>query len=425
VLINLQNQALRKAARATALLILLGALPQATGAAEIQVLLPAELTNRAIETKHDPTNALVSFDPAEYRVAQEGNFFSIETRVPFQVVRAGETPLPLFSLPVYLQVSKVESPEAETARIITFTNRLALVALHPGAGTLHFNYRAPVENREGKKRAQIPLLTGLSGTLQLPAGRANLELVTGSLWTKSTQGDKADYMIGVAGEDCLVLEWRDGPVEPPPAPPKPVETAPPAPPPSFAKEFYGIGLKRAQNLTLINSDGSCAHFAEYEIPVSQGDEFRLRLPANARLVSVSVNGAELSSPAVEASLCRIPLPDRQGAQTTHRLSFRIAYPAVQLGFAGRLELELPELFQTAGSLEWVVALPPVFETQVISSGLETQKSPPDLARFGDYGRILQAHVQTSLAKELAPPGAVALTLKYRQVVPALEDAKGQ
>jgi hypothetical protein len=421
VLINLQNQALRKAARAAALLTLLAALPLAAGAAEIQVLLPAELTNRVIETKHEPTNALVSFEPAEYRVAQEGNFFNVETRVPFQVVRAGEAPLPLFSLPVYLQVSKVESPEAETARIVTFTNRLALVALHAGAGTLHFNYRAPVENREGKKRAQIPLLTGLSGTLQLPAGRANLELVTGSLWTKSTQGDKADYTIGVAGEDCLVLEWRDGPVEPAPTPPKPAEIAPP----SIAKDFYGIGLKRAQNLTLINSDGSCAHFAEYEIPVSQGDEFRLRLPANARLVSVSVNGAELSSPAVEASLCRIPLPDRQGAQTTHRLSFRIAYPAVQLGFAGRLDLELPELFQTSGSLEWVVALPPVFETQVLSSGLETQKSPPDLARFGDYGRILQAHVQTSLAKELAPPGAVALTLKYRQVVPALEDARGQ
>jgi hypothetical protein len=324
-----------------------------------------------------------------------------------------------------LQAPKVEPTDPDNARVATFSNRLALIVQRAGPGTLHLTYRVPIENREGKKRAQIPLVAGLSGNLQLPAGRNNLELVTGSLWSKSVHGETTSYEIGVAGEDALVLEWRDEPAEPAPTPPKPAEAAPPVPPAGTAKEFYGIGLKRAQNLTLINSDGSCAHFAEYEIPVSQADEFRLRLPASARLVSVSVNGAELASLAVEDRLCRIRLPDRQGAQTTHRLSFRIAYPPVRLGFAGHLDLELPELFQTAGSLEWVVALPPVFETLVISSGLETQKSPPDLTRFGDYGRILQAHVQTSLAKELAPPGAVALTLKYRQVVPALEDAKAQ
>jgi hypothetical protein len=89
---------------------------------------------------------------------------------------------------------------------------------------------------------------------------------------------------------------------------------------------------------------------------------------------------------------------------------------VRLGFVGVADLSLPELFQTVGRLEWVVALPTGFDTQVISSGLETQKALPDLAAFGDYGRILKSHPHTYFAKDLAPPGAVNLTLRYRQVV---------
>jgi len=60
-----------------------------------------------------------------------------------------------------------------------------------------------------------------------------------------------------------------------------------------------------------------------------------------------------------------------------------------------------------------------FKAQVISSGLEAQKSQPDLSRFGDYGRILQNHARLFLAKDLAPPGLVRLSLKYRQIVPGI------
>jgi len=149
----------------------------------------------------------------------------------------------------------------------------------------------------------------------------------------------------------------------------------------------------------------------------------LKLPPRARLISVSVNGAELTSPVVEEQLCRLRLPGREAQQTTHRLSFRIAYPAVRLGFVGLAELVLPELFQTAARLEWVVALPNGFDIQVISSGLETQRSVPDLGRFGDYGHLLQSHPQAHLAKELAPPGSVSLSLKYRQTVPGMNQAR--
>jgi hypothetical protein len=98
---------------------------------------------------------------------------------------------------------------------------------------------------------------------------------------------------------------------------------------------------------------------------------------------------------------------------------------VRLGFVGTAELTLPEVFQTAGMLEWVVALPNGFETQIISSGLETQKGTPNLDRFGDYGRILGTHPHTYLAKDLAPPGLVGVCLKYRQVVPGFYELRPQ
>jgi hypothetical protein len=86
---------------------------------------------------------------------------------------------------------------------------------------------------------------------------------------------------------------------------------------------------------------------------------------------------------------------------------------------------LPEVFQTTGTLEWAVALPNGFDVQVISSGLERQKTSPDLGRFGDYGRILQSHALTSLAKDLAPPGTVGLSLKYRQKVAGFTDPQAK
>jgi len=138
---------------------------------------------------------------------------------------------------------------------------------------------------------------------------------------------------------------------------------------------------------------------------------------------VSVNGNEIGAPAVVDQLCVVRLPGREVEQTAHRLSFRIAYPAMPLGFIGTAHLTLPEVFQTTGTLEWVVALPNGFHTQVLSSGLEMQKTPPDLGRFGDYGRILKSHAQTYLAKDLAPPGLVGLSLKYRQVVPRLYEMR--
>jgi hypothetical protein len=416
VLINLQNRTLKLRAAAALLVAGLFLPPFLSVASEVQVILPAELVARP-ELKSQRTNspmALLAFEPAEYKVRQDDMSFRIEATASVDAVRAGEMPVPLFGAPVYLEQAKFESAQAESARLVTSTNRLALFVQRPGTGTIRLAYRVPVVNREGKWHAQIPLLLGVPGNLQLWSKLENVEVVGGSLWTKTTANETTSYIIGVAGEETLGLEWREG-----------GSNASNQKQSDGSKDFYGIGLTRAQNLTIVNSDGSCTHFAEYEVPVSQPAEFRLRLPTGARLLSVSVNNVEVISPVVADQLCRVNLPSRAPQQTMHLISFRLAYPPVRLGFAGVAEFSLPELFQTTGLLEWAVALPNGFETQILSCGLEAQKTSPDLERFGDYGRILKPRVGINLAKDLAPPGPVKLSLKYRQMVPGLFVATAQ
>jgi hypothetical protein len=378
-----------------------------TSRSQVQILLPAELAAKLSESKGAVTNSQVAFEPTQYQVRHDSTHFRIEARVPFEGIRAGELPVPLFAAPIYLQESKIEP--VETARLVTSTNGLGLFVQRAGPGALRLLYRVPIANREGKSRAEIPLMSGLAGNVKLESDRSNIEVLSGSVWGNTTLDKTTSYDIGVAAEETLVLEWRsDGRA-----------TLVQTQQNEGAREFYGIGITRAQNLTIINSDSSCTHFAEFEVPVSQSDEFRLKLPPKARLISVSVNGGELSSPAVEDQLCRIRLPARDAQSRdggTHRLSFRIAYAPMRLGFVGLAELMVPEVFQTVGTLEWVVALPSGFDAQVISSGLHAQRSTPDLGKFGDYGRILKSHPHIYLAKDLAPPGTVNLSLKYRQMV---------
>jgi hypothetical protein len=426
VLVDLQNQALRRKAAVAALLALL-ACPGASNSGEIQVIVPGEILAKAPEVKHEAAPAIVAFAPAQYQVRQETNYFHVEVLTTFQILRTGEASAALFGLPVYLLESHVESAQTNLAWIVSASNGLWLAAERTGPGTLRLSYRVPVENHEGKRRAEIPVLTGISGNVRLESAQNDFEILTGFLWSKSAGEKTTVYDIGVTGEEKLAVEWREQGHD---APAKPVETrtqasVQPVALAEPAKNFYGIGLTRAQHLTVVNSDGSCIHFAEFEMPAVEGEEFRMKLPAKARMISVSVNGHEIQSPQMEDQTCRVKLPGREGQQTMDRLSFRIANPPLRLGFIGAADLALPEVFQTTGTTEWVVALPSGFQTQVIASGLETQKSPPDLRRFGDYGHILQSHAHIYLAKDLAPPGLVGLSLRYRQIVPGFSEPSSE
>ncbi len=412
VLINLQNQTLKQKAAVTAVLLLL-AVPGAMRAGEIQVIVPAQLAETLLHPESNDRPPLISCEPAAYQIRQEAGYFIVQVTLPFQALRVGTEPVSLFDVPVYLQESHVESSTPDVARLIPVTNGLSLYVQKPGPGTLQCSYRVPIEFHEGKQRARIPMLRGTPGQVRLMSDRANLAISQGSLWARTETNHLSVYDIGTAGEGLLVVEWR-GPEE--------GFARGAGSEASGAKEFYGIGITRAQNLTVINSDGSCTHFAEFEVPASPAEEFSLRLPAAARLISVSVNGIEIGSPTVEGQRCRIRLPDRSVRQTAHQLSFRIAYAPEVLGFVGQVELTLPEVFQSVGTLEWVVVLPRGFDTQVVSSGLEVQKTAPDLNQFGDYGRVLKSHSHIYLAKDLAPPGLVSLNLRYHQIIPGLRES---
>ena len=412
VLINLQNRALRLQGSMAVLLPLLWFAPAST-AAEVQLVVPADLLNQgALSARPEPA-ALVAWQPVKCHARQESGYFSVETEASFEVARASATPAPLFNVPVHLLDYTVKPAEPTIARIVSLTNHLGLLVQSPGRCTLTMRYRAPIENFEGRKRVRIPLPAGAPGTVRVESERQDLEIVTGSLWSRTPADKLMRYEVGVAGEDLLTVEWREqggaygaggGSA-------------------GGSPDFYGIGLTRAQNLTVINSDGSCTHFLECTLPAFQKEDFRLRLPADARLISASVNGAEVSAPAVVDRVCRLPLPERAPSQSSHRLSFRLAYPTVRLGFSGSVELNLPEVFQTAGTLDWVVTLPDGFDSQVISSGLDAQKTGADLAAFGDYGKVLKENPQVHLAKTLAPPGLIHLSLKYRQAVPGMYETE--
>jgi len=420
VLISLQNRALGRrvsaSAAAAAACFLMFLSPQSLPAAEVQVILPADLARQIVTQKVEKASALLSFEPAAYLLQHEPTHFRVQAKINFQAVRTGESAIPLFTVPVHLQESRFDAPETNLAQIVATTNGLGLFVQQTGHASLTLTYRVPITNKDGKKRAQVPLCIGPAANIHLESSRTDLEFLSGSLWSRSQGTNGMVYEAGAADEPALIVEWNEqGPVRLVNAP-SPESSA------SAAAGAYGIGITRVQNLTIINSDGSCTHFTDCELPAFQKEEFRLRLPPDARLISASLNGAEINAPAVQDQLCRIRLPERSANQTGHRISLRLAYPAVRLGFVGSLKLVLPEVFETAGTLEWIVALPDGFEAQVISSGLEPQKTAADLAAFGDYGRVLKNRRHTYLAKTLAPPAPVSLNLKYRHIVPGLTDS---
>lgn len=412
VLINLQNRSLKNAAAAALALIASLSTPHLQ-AAGVHMVVPMEVAAQ-IDTEGQKVQPLIHFGTADYRIAQRGSYFEVTASLPLEIIRPGNVPESLTSQAMHLQTVALEAEASTVAQLVTMTNRLALLANEPGKATLMIRYRVPILLESGKQVASVPLFSIASGQLHIESPRSSLDVIGGSIWNRTLSSDDPELTIveaGVAGEDVVLLEWSESTAS---------STAA-SRLPDTDNQLYGIGLRQARHLTVINSDGSCTQFSEYELPATQRADLQIRIPTDARLISASINGTEISAPTVDAqSLCSISLPPRSAGTDQHRVSFRFALPPVQLGFLGTLSLSLPEAFQTTGTLDWVIALPEGFLAHLISSDLQHQREPAQLEAFGDYGNVIRNYPYTHLAKSLAPPGAASANLGYRQVVPAVQ-----
>ncbi|MFM1941079.1 MAG: hypothetical protein RI897_61 [Verrucomicrobiota bacterium] len=412
VLINLQNRSLKNAAAAAVALLASLGTPHIQ-AAGVHMVVPMEVATE-LDPEGQKVQPLIYFGAADYLIAQRGNYFDVTASLPLEIIRPGNVPESLTSQAMHLQTVTLEAASSAVAQLVTMTNRLALLANEPGKATLLARYRAPILIEGGKQVASVPMFSIASGRLRVESPRNALDVVGGSIWNRTVSTDDPELTIveaGVAGEDAVLLEWSESTAS----------TTTSSRLPDTDNQLYGIGLRQARHLTVINSDGSCTHFSEYELPATQRADFQLRIPAEARLISASINGTEISAPTVDAeSLCRVPLPPRSAGTDQHRVSFRLALPPVQLGFLGTLNMSLPEAFQTTGTLDWVIALPEGFLAQLISSDLQQHRDPAQLEAFGDYGNVIRSYPYTHLAKSLAPPGAASAHLRYRQILPAVQ-----
>ena len=263
--------------------------------------------------------------------------------------------------------------------------------------------------------ADVPLLLVPVGTISLIDDHEDIELTGGVVWNKHPQDGAMLYEIGVAGSDHLVIDAASaGDAEQP-------ESNKAQPVQEMRKRLYGIGITASQQLTVINSDGTCTHFAEYQLPPFHPETFEMDLPEGTRIISVSVDGFEVEEPKVESGHCWISLENGKKVGATHQVSLRLANEAVRLGFIGFTELKLPQTSATIGILNWDIVLPAEFHTQVESSGLGDVSDKGDLSKFGDYGQVLESRARMSLGRRLVPPGSVAARVKYYQHVAEITD----
>jgi len=402
VLINLQNRALRRAGGIAAALLFM-AVPGmgATTSQCVRVVVPGEI----VAAGNKEPVAQFGFGVAEYELRLEEHFAAASVSLPVEVLRVGENGEPLFDAPVHLL-----SHELPTAvRLIAGPELFRLKAMEEGGGVGRFDYRCPL-TRSGKHVVcSVPLLRVPSGRVTLVDRRADIEFTGGSVWSKAARDDSIRYDVGVVGGGELVLKVAAG------------DSADGGPATVSTERLYGIGVTESQQLTVLNSDGTCTHFAEFRLPAFHPGTFELELPATSKVISASVNGCEIDEPVVRAGRCTIPI---EGEHTggPRQVSLRLAMPPVRLGFIGEVELEVPRPAVTIGTLGWTIAFPPEFDTQVESSGLD-DTGQIDLNGFGDYGRVLQTRPRISLGKTLVPPGVVKATVKYRQVVKGMTEGR--
>ncbi len=408
VLINLQNQTLKRTATLGILLCSLISPGEIVGQ-EVQVIVPGKLLSASNVNREPELPALISFGAAEYNLQIEDRFVEIKASLPLEVFRTGETGLKLFKNPIYLMSQEIPA----FVRVLVSSNAFHLDAVEPGKGHLAFSYRAPLTVSGNQILVHVPLLNVPSGRVALQAKLSNLEFQHATLWNKTVEGELVRYDLGVTGAEPFVIGWTRGMSE------LTTRSGLEIPATASLDQLYGIRISESQQLTVINSDGSCTHFAEFHLAAFHPPDFDVTLPAGTQIISASVDGVEKEKPPITGKQLRIRLDMATPRQGVRRVSLRLALPNVRLGFIGFTELELPQTGATVGTLKWIIALPSGFRAQVISSGLDVQRQAADLSGFGDYGRALKSHPQIFFLKNLLPPTPVPVRLKYYQQVAGL------
>lgn len=406
VMIQLQNYTMRQDKRAVAgvmvgICLAMGSGMSGVFAQEVQVIVPGRLVSGMGTNTMVAPAALVTYGMAQYTAVVGERLVEMRAVVPVTVHRAGLAEGRLFRQPVH--VTRWEVPGF--ARMITSTNGLQLDFAEKGEGTLSVDYRVPIMTAGDQLRGSIPLLEVPLGNVQVRSLRGNLQFETGQLWAKEVGEGGIVYDVGVAGVELLVVSSAAA---------GPAVT-------NRADQVYGIRVISSHQLTVVHSDGSATHFAEYEIPGFHPPTFGLVLPEGARVISVSVDGVEVAEPKQTDRTLNISVGPGEAGRGTRRISLRLAMPLVRLGFIGVAEFELPQTGSAIGELSWVIVLPPNFQSQVISSGLELLRTPPDLAYFGEYGKLLKTQTQVGFFKNLLPPLPVKVRLKYYQKIPGLNE----
>ena len=174
-------------------LIALASPPVNSGLAKSKSSCPGAC-RKLFDSERKPRNSLVAFDPAEYQVRIEGNSFSSRSSgLSFRVLRSGERPIPLFAVLCICRNSNSTPADPDLARTCHGLRIGDLLVQRPGRGLCGFRIGFQSRNREEERRAQLPLLLGPSGHVRLETRLTDLEILTGTIWAKST-ADKLDRL---------------------------------------------------------------------------------------------------------------------------------------------------------------------------------------------------------------------------------------
>ncbi len=267
VLVQLQNHAMRQRALAAVALLLASFLPAPGNAEDVRVILPASLVKAQGPQSGQVSRASrVALGIAMYDVSVEERFLSAKVTLPFEVLQSGETPVELIRGKIFL--TSLDLPQH--VRLVPTDAGIGLQAIGTGAGDVCLTYRAPLQLAGNRVTGVLPVLNAPSGDVRLQTMRADLEFDGGSLWSKTLENDVMHYEVGGAGGQPLTLGWEAHPTgagtqEPPPGEPESR--------PSSLERLYGIRISSSQQLSVVSSDGTCTHLAEFLLPPFHPETF--------------------------------------------------------------------------------------------------------------------------------------------------------